>query len=599
MKEDMEKRQPKINDIKNTRANTAHSTEQINRVNDINKDRVSSTGMQSFQQGYNALGGNNFSRSNLNRKMPVSNSQSIGNVSNSRNKLKNQRNNNSNLKTGSSNKDPNSIPRALQNKNNNRILNRISRGISPSFDNNQEQQNEGNDVFEEDNELDISNNDVAVNKNVLVIVKMLPVLLPIAAIVILLIFVVALFSDPISVTSSFAGIETHDSSNPSYAYDESNPEGLAAEKEYNNKLFETIDFYRNNYNVNLDKYLLHAAVSYRYYGENIDDLYLSDSGVSKEDLENILLEKNLTNFDIEYTDYTRKIGVVAALMVNENNGSYISNSERYGIFYTNLMESEFLTSYYSEFLQNDSITSKQKLVDDIFDFYEYAKGLLTNNKNGGLVFDGMKVYLQTCAYDTSYNYKEINGLKVYDNPLTSEGTSYPSYLSMTDYVKGVLMGEIGDYIKEENKEGLKVMATVALSYIIRDDNSGFDLRSEELYFPTGNCRQVACDPNNGCTYIKGKTVGKYGTAFVGVGRFGNEGGQHYPLSESKQQILNEVLSDVFGNILVKKGVTSETFTGSRDMAAIQHYSDLEQDDCEAGRCFGQTNVLEDARNGMT
>ena len=79
------------------------------------------------------------------------------------------------------------------------------------------------------------------------------------------------------------------------------------------------------------------------------------------------------------------------------------------------------------------------------------------------------------------------------------------------------MTEVGGYIKEEYKEGLKAMMVASSTFIIGDSRAGFDLKSGEMYFPSGNCRQVSCDPTYGCSYVKlGK---KFGTSYSGYKRY--------------------------------------------------------------------------------
>lgn len=96
------------------------------------------------------------------------------------------------------------------------------------------------------------------------------------------------------------------------------------------------------------------------------------------------------------------------------------------------------------------------------------------------------------------------------------------------------------------------MSIVALSFMLHDSSSGFNLKTGEMYFPSGNCRQVACDPNNGCSYLYGMTSGRYGTAFVGLNRFGSTTGQHAPLSTEKNALLDEIIGEIFGKVIVKK-----------------------------------------------
>lgn len=470
---------------------------------------------------------------------------------------------------------------------------------------NQEESSESNDNGAssevQDEDADIAETVSKASRIVLLLIKLAPVLIPVAIAFFVVIILVSILTDPIGALQMFLGLENHNSDNTSYIYnEETDPEMSAAEKEYYDKILETISDFQEKYGVTIDKYYLHGAVSYRYFTTSLDDLFSSDSGVTDSELEDAIgnLDSSSTEDPIDYTEATKKIGVVASLMIQKNaDGSYSTDTEPEGIFYTNLVNSDFLKTYYKDFLANDEEETRKELVDDIFYYVEFAKELMFPDQSSVVISGESIVYMQTCAY--SYNYKTINNIRVYDNPLTNEGTDYPAYLSITDYIKGVLMTEVGNYISEEYKEGLKAMSIVALSFMLHDSSSGFNLKTGEMYFPSGNCRQVACDPNNGCSYLYGMTSGRYGTAFVGLNRFGSTTGQHAPLSTEKNALLDEIIGEIFGKVIVKKGVTTDTFSGSSDVVNLHHYSDLGQSGCVAGYCMGQREAMADAASGLT
>ena len=475
---------------------------------------------------------------------------------------------------------------------------------------NQEESSESNDNDSssevQDDGADIAETVGKASRIVLLLIKLAPILIPAILIAVLIFVVIAVMENPMGAAMAALGLDTHNTSNPSYIYDlGEDPELGAAEREYYDKLYETIDAYQEGYGVSLNKYLLHSAIVFRYYMSNDGNAFTDDSGITEEDLENAIEnttstddEEDPNKVEVDYTDATNKIGVVAALMIEEGaNGTYTTDSEANGPIYENFVNSDFITTYYADFLYNDSQEAKEKVVDNIFAFAEMMD-LVMNGEPKSMVISGESiVYMQTCAY--SYNYKTINNIRVYDNPLTNEGTDYPAYLSITDYIKGVLMTEVGSYISEEYSEGLKALSIVALSFMLHDNNSGFNLKTGEMYFPSGNCRQVACDPNNGCSYLYGMTSGRFGTAFVGLNRFGSTTGQHPPLTEEENVFLDEILGAIFGKVIVKSGVTSDTFRGSSDVVNLHHYASLEIDDCVAGYCMGQKEAMADAANGLT
>lgn len=476
---------------------------------------------------------------------------------------------------------------------------------------NQEESSESNDNDSssevQDDGADVVETVGKVSRIALLLMHLAPILLPAILIFALIFIVIAIMENPMGAAMAALGLDTHNTSNPSYIYDlGEDPELGAAEREYYDKLYETIDAYQEGYGVSLNRYLLHSAIVFRYYMSNDGNVFIDDSEITEEDLENAI--ENITSneeeneeettVEVDYTDATNKIGVVAALMIEEGaNDTYTTDSEKNGAIYENFVNSDFIATYYADFLYDDSKEAKEKVVDNIFDFAEMMD-LVMNGEPKSMVISGESIiYMQTCAY--SYNYKTINNIRVYDNPLTNEGTDYPAYLSITDYLKGVLMTEVGSYISEEYSEGLKALSIVALSFMLHDSNSGFNLKTGEMYFPTGNCRQVACDPNNGCSYLKGRTKGRFGTAFVGLNRFGSTTGQHDPLTEEENVFLDEIIGAIFGKVIVKSGVTSDTFRGSSDVVNLHHYASLEIDDCVAGYCMGQKEAMADAANGLT
>ena len=132
-----------------------------------------------------------------------------------------------------------------------------------------------------------------------------------------------------------------------------------------------------------------------------------------------------------------------------------------------------------------------------------------------------------------------------------------------------------------------------MTYLINDSNSGFNLKNGEMYFPSGTCRQATCSPTYGCTSLVEETNTRLHTFYVGTNRF--SGGSSYgPINDSDNTILEEILNDIFGKIMVKKGITSATFSGSGDVIPTGYL-----DKCSPGSCFSQQDAISDARSGMT
>ena len=376
----------------------------------------------------------------------------------------------------------------------------------------------------------------------------------------------------------------------------------AAEKKYNETLLKTIDEFKEKYGVTIDKYLLHGTISYKYLTGSLEGLYDSNSGITDNDftssLESLKNEQESEEEEktgIEYSEATKKIAVVAALMISKNSdGSYSTDAKRGGIFYNNLVQSSFLESYYADFLKDNTEETKKKLVDDIFDYAELAREMLVLNtiKNVNVVSNNISVYLQSCK--PSYNYKTISGVKVFDNKLVNEGTEYPLYLSLRDYVKGNIMGEVGVSLDPKLKEYIKTQAVLGLSFMLADSRTGFNLKTGEIYYPTQTCRQVTCDPTYGCISVEG--VASYSWLYRNY-----SGIKIKPLTEEQNAYLDEILDEVFGVVIAKPGVTADTFSGTSDVIAVNYCSSLYGvcPSCHAGTCVGQNQAKKDSQNGMT
>lgn len=554
----------------NSREQSKPNTQANNRLNNgLNGVGLTKpAGDLPFKKNNNSLGNqNNSLGSNNLRRKPTNNSLRPG---------KNLKNNNLGGNKNSKNLDS-ILPKALgSNRNKQGFLNNL-RNRNVSNVNEEEPIDDNQDDYS--NDYNNTENIRETTKKIIAMKKFLPIIGIVLAIFVVM-FVIMFISNAIASSESFFSFQFQNTDEEAHVYGEDNPELLQMELNYNEKLDEVINKYRTDYYVTIDKYILHALIIYPYY-------------ISSSDL-----EKDNENGHIDYKAAIRKVDEVASLMVIKSaEDTYITDTEEGGLVYNNIVNSQFLKTYYKDFLTDFEEETRKNLVSEIYYFAEYVRELLITDNNRVFVSGEIQVNLQTCA--VPYTFTEINGIRVYNNPLTNEGTNYQSYLVLTDYIKGVLMTEVGGYIKEEYKEGLKALSLAALSFILHDRESGFDLKNGTMYFPTGDCRQVACDPHNGCTYLYGKTKGDFGTAFVGLNRFGSTKGQHAPLSAEKNAFLNKILDEIFGYVLVKKGVSADTFSGSNDVVNLHYYSNTNISGCVAGYCIGQVEAMNDAKNGMS
>ena len=435
--------------------------------------------------------------------------------------------------------------------------------------------------------------------------------------VIMLLF--SLISPVVSAYSWFVSLFHHQNTDSSEytIYNEKETDNYKAEQDYNNAIKGSSDGsikgiikeYQEKYGVTIDWYLLNALITYRYTGDE-GDLYSSSGNeeIDEEEIENKLKElekeeesseelgeqENTTDdFQINYSEAQKKINAFATLMVVRSGSSYTTDKEKDGLVYNNVLSSKTFTDYYKDMFADDTEESRKKLLDTIYDYAEGARELLEENNAtlGGVISSLSTVQLQTCRLP--YSYQTINNIEVYNNPLWNEGTNYPDTLDIKDYLKGVVSREIG--ISSEYKEAMKAQMIAALTFLINDSKSGFDLKNGAMYFPSGTCRQATCSPTNGCTSVIETTASSSAitTFYVGKNRFSNSY-SYDPLTVEENTILDEVIDSVFGKIMVKKGVTSASFSGSSDAIFTEY-----RDTCDGGSCFSQKNAQTDAKNGMT
>ena len=489
-----------------------------------------------------------------------------------------------------------STPNALKNRQQASSMQRLQRQKNLQ-ENRKEDSNKENENSEETDNYD-ENKEIASKRSfgIITLTPMQKLMLigVLIGVVMLIVLFVMLFGaggnigfDPY--IAPISSLNSNKEDKKTYYYDETQPEKLQEEINFNNALVGNadgsipgiIDEYYENYGVNLNKYVIEGTLFYVYTLQEESKL----DNMSEEEL----LKYDANNAMYDFGKALKYLPVVASMMLEESDGSYYTDTARGGAFYNKLIASSFLTEYYGKVL--DKYNSRQQLVEEIYDYADLLRYFSEEQTtSSGVISDSIAIYLQDCHQ--KYRFKFINEIKVYDNPLVNEGSEYPLYLSFTDYIKGVIMSEVGGYMKEEYKEGLKAMMVAATTFMIGDSKAGFDLRSGEMYFPNGTCRQVSCDPTYGCSVIK---KDGYSVSFSGYKRYSS--GNHPPLNETQLNLLNGLLDEVFGEVMVKKGVTESSFSGSKDMGYVSYYSHLSL--CKSNRCMGQVEAMNDAKNGMT
>ncbi len=488
---------------------------------------------------------------------------------------------------------------------------RKSNNVSETEKSSQEEESDTDDNVtenEEESPIDVE------KKQVLKIKKLIKlfsaIFSPIVAVFLVIMIGVAL---PGAALATAASLLTHKSETPQYVYPVTDTKNHEAEIKYNEAIDGSSDGtkkgiiaeYQSKYNVTIDKLLLHAVLVYRYTNEQDSDLYTNNDNeeLSEEELNDRLdqLAKDDTDSSdsdsgIDYSEISKSIKTVAALMVTKNSdGTYRADTEVGGSFYNTLIESDFLKTYYEDFLTDNTYETRKKLVDEIFDYYELEKEGLLTKVGGNFISDSMQIYLQTC--ETPYDkMKNERGNTVFSNRRNiNAGTSYPEYFSLTDYLKGAVEGELGrSSLNEAEKEGVKAFTVATLTYMLGSFYVDFYPQVESINFPSGNCRLVSCDVTNGCTYTKNGN--EFGTAYSGVDRF-SSGGHHQPWNAEQNAFMDEVLDEIFGVVMVRKGVTAATFKSGDDLKGGNYYDSVSL--CKGGNCMGQKEALADSRNGMT
>ena len=435
----------------------------------------------------------------------------------------------------------------------------------------------------------------------------LVIIASVLGIILLVAVAVGAFGSLDDVTSPIVSLNSDEDETANHYYDSDNPDLLQEEINFNNEIMGSSDGsisgivvdYQNEYGVALDTYVLDATLLYRYiayYQLQIDNM--------TEEEYSSLLESN-PGFNSQIYDFgeaSEYIMTVADLMISSTGDSYYSDVSKNGEYYTKLSQSSFFTSYYASVLAYDEYSDSSKLIDEIYEYAEYLREAMEGEKKSShIISDSMNVHLQTCAQP--YKLKTVNNVEIYDNPAaTTNEAEAPSIVSLLDYGVGAIYGELSGYAKkyaagQENlKEGLKAFVVASYSYMLGQESygrAGFDLKTTELYYPTGNCRLICCNPNTNSHY-KHYNGDKYGTCMATTSSQAN----HPALSEYQLTRLRELVSEVFGEVMVKKGVTADTFSGSDDIKFGSYYNSVNNSDYHKNS-LGQQEAIQDSINGMT
>lgn len=374
---------------------------------------------------------------------------------------------------------------------------------------------------------------IAKTKRIILLIKVGLIVLVIGFIVLMICAVVYYFASLFGMSDSFSNAGNTSGLDPNSPYYK---EAL----KYHENLNKATEMYADSCGVYLDRTYIHATLTYI-------TVVSQDEGFDEKKM---------------YKKMADNVDDVAKLMVT----NCVVDYEKNGTFYNKLRDSNFLKNYYKEQLK---FMSKETLVKEIFEYAE--AGAMLAGLNAGFISNNLKVTMGTC--EQPYNKKLLN-----------DGTNYSSTVGFADYVMGVVMGEVEGSIKRENREFLKAFTIVAASYAL--GRSGYQSGDTEIWVHNGNCWQLSCDINNGCTYCY--DLGDYGTTFTGKHSCNDVGYTKDPMNPNQKQILTEVFQEVFGTVMLNLDGKIKT-PSYRDKSST----------CGNRECLGQEDAIRDAQNGMT
>ena len=428
---------------------------------------------------------------------------------------------------------------------NNNIANKLKRKNNPfSFlnrgnkkgksDNNNDSNNDNNDDSQNENGNQ-TEEIIAKTKKTILMVKIGLIIGTILSVALVVFMAIYYITSILGISMDFSSLGSTTNLDPSLPY-------YNEAKKYHENLNKAVRKYSDSCGVFLNKSYIHGTLTYLW---SISDLNYNEKK--------------------QYQLMADNVDDVASLMVN----NCVVDYEVGGAFYNKLKESRFLKKYYSvplEYMEAESI------VEGIFEYVEL--GIDLSKLNSGFISDNLKVTMGTC--EQPYNKKLLN-----------EGSSYSSTVSFSDYVRGVILGEAGgSTIKEEYKEYLKAFTIIASSYAL--GRADYQSGAEEIWVHNGNCWQLSCDINEGCTYCYDS--GDFGTTYTGSNRScNNVGYRKQPMTDQQRQLIDEVFEEVFGTIMINNNDGKIVKPQYRTTWQMCGY---------AVGCLGYDEAINDAKNGM-
>lgn len=316
----------------------------------------------------------------------------------------------------------------------------------------------------------------------------------------------------------------------------SNSDLSVNEKKYYEKLDSVIAKYRNKCGISLNRNYINSVLLYNH--ADFDEMFGEDSE------------------SYDYASLTGNIETVADLLVSNCSVDY----EVGGASYNQLKNSKFFKNYFKEELKT---TDSDSILQDIFSIAEISTNIFGNSV---FINDNLKVTLATCNTGQYLN-----------------GTKENSTIGFSEYIMGVVYGELDTNLEiiPSNKEFLKAQVVAATSYVL--SRTKYHPGDTEIWVQNGDCWQVSCDINQGCTYAY--DLGQFGTTYTGNVNKDKTDWKRNPIPDSKLALLQEVMNEVFGTVMLNPDGSFK-------------WSEYRDKSCGTD-CMGQKPGIVDAQNGMT
>lgn len=318
------------------------------------------------------------------------------------------------------------------------------------------------------------------------------------------------------------------------------------EEDFYNHVKDVYDKYLREKNVEINKELIIATLTYADPLVTIDNSLESDSGNETSDKEESELENlNQTSNIIDFKKSKSKVETLAKNMVSEKIVCYDSNNVEVDCAdktitnktkkktweldidkYKQYLEVYFIRYFYYDNKHGEDVNSKIKsTIEDIFlrvEFYEFVADI-----NG---------------YEEGYN---INGTTV--TVLDCNTDMVIAELSLYEYLQGVLYVE--GYATERPLEFLKVMAIVAKNYLYSINDATVDNIPTNLRVKSCAMNQIYCSVTDGCHSMGDGIDSNHNTITIGP----DSSGGYYspPLTDSETlDKIKKAIDSTFTEFLI-------------------------------------------------